>query len=268
MGRGAKPVEAPAPPSTPPPQTTRKKKEPEPEPVVAMPEPPNTDDAHPADFTPAQRGLTTIEAAQRLGMSVPWVKLHAHELGGRLTRRGYRFPTEVTFERTTEKVTMRPHTKAAQVVAKEDREGDFTRRAFPLLDGGMTTRALAVELGITGEKARQLSAEWIKCGQYDENVLAVVHGRREPARPAPSPQGYVPQPMQPMSGGNTESPAPTAAPSPMPALAIPATPYMPIPEPAGRLGLAETMRRNAQAQIAAGDAKLDELKRRMQTEGG
>src|SRR5271167_835578 len=73
----------------------------------------------------SKKGLTTFQAAQRLGVSQSWIKLHVDDLGGRLTRKGYRFPPEITLERVTEKVTIRASTKTANTFAKEDREGEM-----------------------------------------------------------------------------------------------------------------------------------------------
>ncbi len=211
-----------------------------------------------AEEVPEHRALTTQETALKLGMSVPWVKLHASELQGRLTRKGYRFPPDLTIERVRETVTLRSQ-RGQAVRTAEQGEGELARKVFDRLDHGVATREIVKELGITPEKVRQLAQEWIKCGRFDEDVLDVVHGRREPPRPASPPQGSV----QPVVIPGMDSP-PSPAPSGMPSLEIPAMPHV-EEKPAGRLGLAETMRRNAQAQIAAGDAKLEELRRRIQS---
>lgn len=139
--------------------------------------------------------LTTHQAAKRLNRSIAWVKLHADELGGVLTRRGYRFPTDITIERVTaangaikETLTLTSaHTRARQ------EDVAVTRRVFALLDQGIPTRLIIQQVDVTPERLRALAQEWIRCGQFDENQLAIVHGQKEAPRPGTvTPPAQVP----------------------------------------------------------------------------
>jgi hypothetical protein len=134
----------------------------------------------------APEGISTVEAARRTGMSVPWIKLHAADLGGRKTGRGhYKFPPDITIERVREKMVIRASHKTATAFAKEAHDGDIAQKVFDALDRAIPTREIVKQFGITPGKVRQLAQEWIMCGKFDENELAIIHGKREPP-PAPA----------------------------------------------------------------------------------
>lgn len=126
---------------------------------------------------PPVRALTTMEAAARLHMSPQWVKLHAREIGGRWTPRGYRFPAEITVETVKQKITLRHTVKTRGIAEQNEYTGDIARQVFAALDQGIPTRRIVQELRLQPEKVRALAEEWIKCGQFDENVLMKIHGR-------------------------------------------------------------------------------------------
>ena len=143
----------------------------------------------------APEGISTVEAARRTGMSVPWIKLHAADLGGRKTGRGhYKFPPDITLERIREKMVIRASHKISTAFAKEEHDGDIAQKVFDALDRAVPTREIVKQFGITPGKVRELAREWIACGKFDENELAIIHGKREPEPPS-SPSGNgVPMP--------------------------------------------------------------------------
>lgn len=130
-------------------------------------------------------------------MSVPWVKLHAIELGGILTRQGYRFPQDITIERVAEKITVHSTSQGRRFpkgAEREAHEGEIAQKVFALLDKGVPTREIVKELSLPPEKVRHLAQDWIACGQFDATTLAVVHGHREPPKPPPPAPVAMPQP--------------------------------------------------------------------------
>ena len=130
----------------------------------------------PFDIAPSSTGLTTTQVAARLGMSIPWVKLHAKELGGKLTRRGYIFSEDVTLERVTERVTVGRH---AQVRLEKDRhEGAIAADVFEMLNNGALLGEIVIGLKLHPTRVLELTKLWVKCGQLSENELAVIQGRR------------------------------------------------------------------------------------------
>lgn len=129
---------------------------------------------------PVVAGLTTIQAAKQLGMSVPWIKLHAADLGGVLTRAGYRFPAEITLERVSEKITL-SQSRSQAIPDKEKRYGELARKVFAALDLNKPTREIVIELGEPPAKILAIAKEWIDCGRFDGTTLAVIHGQKQPA---------------------------------------------------------------------------------------
>lgn len=123
------------------------------------------------------RALTTTEAAARLQMSPAWVKLHAREIGGRWTPRGYRFPAEITIETVQRKITFRHTVKSRGILEQESHVGDVARQVFAALDAGTPTRMIVQELRIPPETVLRLAEVWIKCGRFDETALAAIHGK-------------------------------------------------------------------------------------------
>ena len=123
------------------------------------------------------RALTTTEVAARIGMSPQWVKLHAKEIGGRWTPRGYRYPAEITIETVKQRVTLRHTVKTRGIIDQESHAGELARQVFAALDARTPTRVIVQQLRIPPETVRRLAEEWIKCGQFDENVLTKIHGR-------------------------------------------------------------------------------------------
>lgn len=128
-------------------------------------------------------GLTTHQAADKVGRSVAWVKSHATDLGGVVTRNGYRFPAEISLERVSEKITLRTRMTSPSVV-KEERDGQNARKVFELLDKGVPTREIVKQTSLPAKRVLDIAKEWIACGLFDQNELAIVHDRRRPAPPS------------------------------------------------------------------------------------
>jgi hypothetical protein len=151
--------------------------------------------------------LTTIQAAQRLGMSVAWVKLHAKDLGGDLTPDGYRFPaSELSIERVTEKITFKRHATAQY--EREEREAEQARAVFQMLDEGVSLGDIIKALPIVPPRAETIRDQWIKIRAHDENVLAVVQGRKVPPPAPPVTPETAPLRLVPTFDGMTLPPDP------------------------------------------------------------
>lgn len=189
-----------------------------------------------ADEGQNAHGLTTMQAAQKLGRSPAWVKNYAHLLGAKLTRRGYRFPADITIERT-EKLSIgaRPRVNGSHP-SKDLRDGDTAARVFAELDKGTPTREIVQRLMVPPEKVRALAREWIECGRFDASELAVIHGQKDPPPP--------PKPLEPLPSPRTVMPE------------VPTTfdlPEEPPPAP-GRSRIADMIadaRREAEREVAS-----------------
>lgn len=132
----------------------------------------------PFDLAGAPKVLAVHKAAEQLGMSPAWVRLHARELGGELTPKGWLFPETITLERVTERVTIGRHTQVR--LEHERHEGSIAADVFEMLNGGSTLGEIVIALQLHPKKVLELTNLWVRCGQASENELAVIQGRRAP----------------------------------------------------------------------------------------
>lgn len=131
-------------------------------------------------------GLTAIQVARRLGMSVPWVKLHTPELRGRKTKQGYRYPANITAEKVREVLNFKAYKTNQRVAPTKDAVASETARTiFAELRKGTTTAQIVERFGYHPKVVREYAAEWVRCGQFDNHDFAIIHGRRQPDAPAP-----------------------------------------------------------------------------------
>lgn len=160
----------------------REKKPIDPVEAVATPE----QEAAPFNLAGPPRTLAVHKAAEQLGMSPAWVRLHARELGGELTPKGWLFPATITLERVTERVTIGRHTQVR--LEHERHEGAIAADVFQMLNGGSTLGEIVIALQLNPTKVIDLTKLWVKCGALSENELAVIQGRR----PSPAPLAQSP----------------------------------------------------------------------------
>lgn len=161
-------------------------------------------------------GLTAIQVARRLGMSVPWVKLHTPELRGRKTKQGYRYPANLTIEKVREVLNFKSYNGKRVTPTKDDVASETARIIFAELRKGTTTAQIVERFGYHPKVVREYAAEWVRCGQFDNHDFAIIHGRRQPDAPAPvvfsPPTANVGDAARP-SSEETSPPVPAARPS-------------------------------------------------------